>query len=129
MPIGRQVLTGKPRLAAGARSRLVTIEQLTQPDAAGTSGRPVQTWTTLRTQWFSRLDVRADERFASSQSTASVETQWHGEYTADMDPEVVDVPKTRRLRYEGRVYDILSASRLEDKRGIELMTLAQVSNA
>lgn len=127
MPIGRTVLGGEPRLAAGQRTRRVTIQQRSATDAKGASGRPVETWTTLAVEYMSRMDLRADERFAqTSQLSAFTDTQWHMPYRADMDPELVNVPKLRRLSYEGRIYDITTATRIGDKQGIELTTLAQV---
>lgn len=123
MPFGRPVLQGKPQVAAGKRTRLVTIQQVT--DGTDSSGFPVETWTTLDTEYMSRADLRGNEDFRSNQTTAFAETQWHMRWREDMDPEVVDVPKTRRLLVEGRVYDILSASNLEYRIGIELMTLAK----
>jgi hypothetical protein len=79
----------------------------------------------------SRVDVRADERFAASQDSAFTETQWHLDYRPDMDPEAINVPATRRLLFtkHGRttVFDIRSAQLLANGRGIELITLAQVA--
>lgn len=121
--LGRQVLTGKPRVAAGQRTRRVTIEQRQASDTAGSSGFPTDTWTTLAVEYMSRLDVRADERFRASQLSAAMETQWHMGYRDDMDPEIVDVPKMRRLSYAGRSYDIMTAALIGEKQGIELVTL------
>lgn len=124
MPFGRPVLNGRPQIAAGQRTRLVTIQQLTESE--GTSGFPVETWTTLRTEYMSRQDLRANEHFATNQTSAFAETQWHGVYSADMDPELVDVAKVRRFSVEGRIYDILSGSRLEPfKSGLEYTTIAK----
>lgn len=122
--LGRQVLVGKPAHAAGQRRCRVVIQRRPATDAAGDSGFPVETWTTLATEFMSRQDVRADERFRSNQLAAAMETQWHMNYRADMDPELVDVSKLRRLSYEGRFYDILAASLIGNRRAIELITIA-----
>jgi head-tail adaptor len=122
MPSGRPVLAGPSQVPAGRRDRYVRIEQMTQ--TAGSSQFPVESWTTLTHEYMARRDLRADERFAAAQASAFAETQWHLEYRADMDPEVVDVPKTRRLVYGGRIFDIASASMIGWKQGIELVTLA-----
>lgn len=125
MPIGRQVLTGKPVLAAGQRDKPVTIQQRQAGDTATETGFPVDTWTTLAsTVWMSRTDLRADENFRTNQVSASSETQWHLAYREDMDPEIVDVPKLRRLVYRGRTYDIVSGTCIGRREGIELITLA-----
>jgi len=125
MPVSRQVLQGKPRLASGQRDKSVTIQQRPAADASVTSGFPVESWTTLATGVFmARLELRADERFTVSQESAAAEASWHMGYRADMDPELVDVPKRRRLVYRGKVFDSVSASMIGPRRGIELMTLA-----
>lgn len=122
MPIGRSVLTGKPDTAAGRRDKSVTIQQKPAPDAAP-AGFPVPNWSDLRTVFMARRELRADERFATRQQSAFVETQWVSEYMADMDPELIDVPATRRFSYAGRFYDIVSASLMDRKTGIEYLTL------
>jgi SPP1 family predicted phage head-tail adaptor len=123
MPFGRPVLSGRPMVASGQRTRAVTIQQLTE--STGESGFPIETWTTLAVEYMARLDLRANEQFAVNQTSAFAETQWHMPYREDMDPDLVDVAKTRRLVYEGRTYDILTASALDWRKGIELTTLAK----
>jgi len=122
MSVAQQVLVGKKRTAAGQRDKLVTIQQMT---LSTSTGFPVETWTTLRTAWMGRLDVRADERFTSNQHSSAMETNWYCDFASDMDPDTVDVSKVRRLLFKGRTYDILSAVSL-DGRSIELITLAKV---
>jgi head-tail adaptor len=125
MPISRSVLRPRPHLSAGQRDQPVLIEQLTTGVAGSRS--PVDTWTTLRTrEWMSKEDLRANERFAQGQQAASTETLWEMEYAADMDPDLVNVPETRRLVHMGRIYNITAASTIGAKRGIELLTLARV---
>lgn len=119
MPVGRQLLTVKPMTASGRRNKLVTIEQLTE---SAPNGFPVETWSTLTTAWMARRDDLGSERFTASQEAASTETYWHMSYLDDMDPELVDVPKRRRLSYQGRFFDIISASIIENRQGIELLT-------
>lgn len=127
MSVAQQVIVGKSRTAAGLRDKLVTIQQMTK--SKGPSGFPVETWTTLRTAYMSRLDQRADERYAGNQLSPAVETQWHAEYASDIDPEVVNVPTKRRLVYGGRTFDILAATILGNKQGVELVTLAKTDDS
>lgn len=122
MPIGRQVLQGKPILAAGQRDKYVLIQQATD----GTTKFPTQVWTDLGHEYMSRKDLRADESFSDNQLSAFGDSQWHLGYRSDMDPDLVDVAKKRRLVYSGRTFDILSASLMDRKQGIELITLAQM---
>ncbi len=120
MPVGRAVRAGRPESAAGQRDRHVLIQAPVDPPAQ------FEQWTTLGMAWMSRRDLSADERFSSDQETAFGQARWHMAYQEDMDPELVDVPATRRLVYEGRSYDIIAASPMGWKRDIELITLARV---
>lgn len=106
----------------GELTRRVTLEQAT--DAVGTGGFPVETWTTLATASASLKTVSARERLTRDQVGAPFTTRWELQYRADMDPELVDVPKLRRLTYQGRVHDIVEASVIGQRWGIELVTLA-----
>jgi head-tail adaptor len=110
-------------LDAGERDRAVTVQQLT--DSTGTSGFPVETWTTLASPvWMRKLDLGIRERFMTAQLAAAVDTQWEMGYRADMDPELVDVTKVRRLVYQGRIHDITSADEIGRREGISLLTIA-----
>lgn len=121
----RTVLGPKPQLSSGQRDQEVRIEQLASSVAS--TRYPVETWTTLvATEWMARTELRANERFTANQPLVSTETQWEMEYRADMDPDLLNVPKSRRLVYMGRIYDIVAASVIGPKRGIELLTIARV---
>lgn len=117
MPLGDQTPHG-----AGLRSRLVTIEQLSSENAGGAF--PIETWTSLALEWMSKRDLRADERFAANQTSAFAETEWQMAYRSDMDPDLLDVTKMRRLVYEGRTHDIVAASVIGMQRGVTMLTLA-----
>lgn len=111
-------------MAAGDRDRLVTIEQMTESQAG--SGLPVENWSTLCRAWMSKEDVSGREQFRAGQLAAPFNTTWTVGYRSDMDPDLVDVAKTRRLIYQGRQYDIVSASQINRKEGVELRTLARM---
>lgn len=109
----------------GERDKKVTIEQTTE--SAGSSSFPVDTWTTLAADvWMSRHDMKGSERFGAGQLSAAGDTRWEMGYRADMDPDLVDVPKVRRLNHQGRIYDIVAASMIGRKAGVEVLTLAKV---
>ena len=110
--------------ASGERDRLITIQKLTQPDNAGSSGFPVETWTTLGTMMASFVPMGGRERFSVDQLSAPFDTQWQIPYRSDMDPDLVQVPKLRRLVYNGRVHDIVSAAVVGRRRTVELNTLS-----
>lgn len=108
---------------AGKRDRLVTIQQLTE--SKGASNYPIETWTTLvEDVWFYKEDASGRERFAENQVSAPFDTIWSGPWMDAMDPELVDVPKRRRLVVKGRVHDIVRAKELGRRGGIELTTLS-----
>ena len=110
-------------MEVGERDRLVTIQQIA--DSTSASGFPIETATTLTTAWMRLLDISGMERYSANQLSGESVTQWEMGYRGDMDPELVDVAKTRRLSYQGRVYDITSASLIGRREGIELITLAK----
>lgn len=110
-------------LAAGKRDKLVTIEQRTNDSAD--SGFPKEQWATLARAYMAREDARADERVVAANESAFVETRWNMLYMEAMDPETVNVPTERRLVYRERTYDILAASLMDQRAGIELVTVAQ----
>lgn len=108
-------------LTAGALDREVTIQQLEE----ATSGYPVETWSELVSGvWMSKYDMRGSERFVASQNAARFDTRWNLQWRDDMDPDLLDVPKTRRLLYRGRAYDIVQAVELGRQEGIALYTIA-----
>lgn len=107
----------------GERDRLVTVQQRGVDDADDV-GEPVETWTTLVSAYMKRIDASGRERFQASQVSAPYDTRWEMSYRADMDPDLVDVPKLRRLSYKGRYYDIVHAALINRQDGIELSTLA-----
>src|SRR5678816_2145210 len=109
---------------AGRRTRLVSIQKLTQ--GKGASGFPVESWTTETpiSVLASKDDAGGRERFVANQLSSPFDTIWQIPYLADMDPELVNVPKTRRLVYQSRVYDIVSAEMIGLRRAIQLETLA-----
>jgi len=107
---------------AGKRDRWVTMQQAT--DAKAASNYPIEPWTTLTSVWASREPVDGREQFTADQQSAPYDSRWELPYSADWDPALLNVPKARRLVHEGRVHDIVAASEIGRKRGVELMTLA-----
>lgn len=107
----------------GERDRVITIEQGTPgKDAAG---MPKTAWSTLASVYAAKFDVSGQERVAAGQTSAAYDTRWEIGYRSDMDAELVDVAKLRRIVYQGRVYDIRSASNIHGRAGVELTTLSR----
>lgn len=115
-------------MESGERDRRVTIQQLTE--SRGSSKFPVETWSMLCTMYAGKFDVSTTERFKLDQMAARADVRWEVNYRADLDPDLIDVPKTRRLIYQPHgsskvtVHDIVGASMIGRKEGIELMTIA-----
>lgn len=107
-------------LGSGARDRQVTIQQLTE--SKGASHAPVESWTLLTDVWAAKKAVRGLERFVADQVQATFDSKWEIPYVASMDPDLIDVPKTRRLVVKGRVHDIVSAEEIGRRQAIELLT-------
>jgi hypothetical protein len=107
----------------GERDRAVTIQQLEETIAPGRL--PKETWILLATPvWFRKLDAKSSEKVKSDQVAANFDTQWEMGYRGDMDPDLIDVPKKRRLLYQGRIYPIVGASQIGRREGIEVLTLS-----
>jgi head-tail adaptor len=111
-------------LPAGQRDQVVTIEQAPLETPGG--GFPIEDWTTLVSGMpASKTNLSGSEQFRAAQMSAAVDTRWEINYRMDMDPDVIDVPKTRRLVHNGRVHDIVEASQIGRRNAIELVTLAK----
>ena len=113
-----------PPVGSGKRDRWITIQTLTE--STGSSRYPVEEWNTLTQVWAEKRDIRGVERFVFSadQQSAPYDTRWEIPYRPDMDPELVNIPKHRRLVVRGRVHEIVAAAEIGRKRGVELMTLS-----
>jgi SPP1 family predicted phage head-tail adaptor len=108
--------------ASGRRDRFVTVQQLSE--SRGASGAPIESWTRLTDVWAAKTDIRGFERFIANQISAPYDTKWDLHYSAEWDPDRVDVRKRRRLVVEGRVHDIVAAQEIGRRQGVEVMTLA-----
>lgn len=108
-------------LNAGSLVYLVTIQKLA--DGVDTSGAPTEIPSTLGTAWMARETVSGMERFATNQLSASAVVRWTMRYRSDMDPDIVNVAKTRRLVYQSRTYDITEAESDKKQNWIAVTTL------
>jgi SPP1 family predicted phage head-tail adaptor len=120
-------LGGAIPMEPGERDRIVIIQKMT--DGKGTSGFPTEAPSTLAAVPMRKADMNGSERYQAEQLSAPFNTRWEMGYRADMDPELVDVAKTRRLVYQGRAYDIVEAHMIGRREGIELLTLTAQRSA
>lgn len=110
-------------MEAGERNRLITLTPYAQ--GVDTSGFPTLTAGTPIDLWASRIDIGGRERSKASQETAAYDTRWEVSYVADLDPELEPVAATWILTSRGREHDVVFASLIEGKSGIEILTLAK----
>lgn len=110
------------RAASGQRDRIVTVQSVSE--SRGGSGAPIESWTDLTSVHAQKDDLSQRERFVAQQQSAPADTRWSLPYSADYDPELVDVAKTRRLVYRGRAYEIVSALMIGRREGVEIVTLS-----
>ena len=112
----------------GHLDRRVTIQQAT--NGVDEAGAPLQVWTTLaRSVPMGCEAIRGMERVQAGMAQSAYDARWTMHYRADMDPELVDVPKDRRLVFRGRVHEIVAAQHLGRKAGIELTVRATTQEA
>jgi head-tail adaptor len=112
-------------IAAGRRDHPVAIDQAV--DSTPPSNFPTQQWTTLvDPYWCDRVDVSGSETIRADQTVAPIKTIWTGPYRSDLDPYSVDVAKVRRLRYQGRTYDIETALVIGVRSSIQFTTAARI---
>jgi hypothetical protein len=99
--------------SAGQRSVLVTIQGLAESDG----GYPVETFTDLPPAVYMSKNIgrrleTEDFEATAAQVAARMQTEWQMPYRVDMDPDLIDVPKMRRLKDGVRTYDIVGAEKL-----------------
>lgn len=107
----------------GSMDRLVTIQQLTETRDS-VSKAPVLTWSTLGTAFMAARPAGGRERFTAEQLSAPQAWVWRTHYREDLDPEIVDVPKARRLAFRGRTHEIVQATHIGMREALEIVTLA-----
>jgi len=123
MPVIRRGRDAGPD-SSGRRDRYVLIQWRPAPDDVEASGLPKDDWSDYRSVYMSRGVMAFDERFVADQISATEQMVWQCEYLADLDPDVVDVPKRVRLIYGGRPFNVLGASVIGRGRAIEFITSA-----
>lgn len=122
-------MIGGQVVPAGRRTRHVTVQAYAE--SRQTTGFPAEAWTDLFTTYMSREEFGGQaagkrERFVADQQAATAESRWQMPFRPDMDPERIDVPKMRRLVYQGRTYNITAATTVGNRAAVEVLTQAAV---
>jgi head-tail adaptor len=107
----------------GLRDRSVVIQSRPVTDEVDTAGFPSPTWTALCTMWARKHAASGQERERYGQTTAAAVDVFEVNYRADLDPELLDVPKLRRVLFNSRIHDIVWAETVDRRDGIRLVTL------
>ncbi len=122
----------RPQRNRGSYDKAVTIQYRTAGESE--TNFPIEDWAVARSRVVmmarlqrARQDFRGIERLIPGAVQSSAEMQWEMGYCDDMDPDLVDVTKDRRLVYQGRVLDIVAAEHIGRKSAIELTTVANPS--
>lgn len=105
----------------GTRREKVTVEARVEPSGGGF---PVETWEPLLTLWMQKIDLIGAETYRADQMTARYDVRFKTPYTQMLDPELIDVPATHRLRHRGQLYDITTAAIVGNHEGIEYYAIA-----
>lgn len=114
--------------AAGERVWPVTIEKRSATDLIDATGAPSdEGWTTLsNATYMKRINASGDERFQAMQESSPVRTVWEMPYRSDMDPDrVTNFTKLRRLKVQGRIYDITFGAVIGVNEAVTLDTVAR----
>lgn len=117
-------------LNVGTLVHTVLIQQRQDPLPVDASGAPKNDgWTTLQYAQMGRDDRRRSARggetlVAGDQLSALMTTYWTMRYLRAMDPDHVDVQKTRRLVYNGRAHDIVDVEVIDRQVGLAIRTIA-----
>lgn len=109
-------------LEPGLLDHRVMVQRAT--DGVDAAGAPTASWVSIGTFSMGRESIKGMERVQAGFAQSSYDARWTMHYRADMDPDLVDVPKKRRLVFRGRVQEIVAAQHLGRQQGIELTTKA-----
>lgn len=96
--------------------RRVTIEQRTTSPSA--TGHPAETWTVLDTVWAAKEDLGGTEGYRSQQIAAVASTRFTIRWRGDVTPE-------NRVRWDGRLYEIVQALEEGRQAWLQLLCNAQ----
>jgi head-tail adaptor len=111
-------------VAAGKRDRRIALVPLV--DTTDTSGFPLaEDGTPTITLWVSKEDISGRERLLMDQESAPYDSRFVLPFADAYNPNTVDVAKVFALEYAGRRYDIVNASEIGRRDGVEMLTLAR----
>lgn len=108
-------------MRTGRMDRQIAIQSVST--AQNSYGEEIETWTDVATVWASRESQRATERFAAQQRYATIDAIWTIRFNEDWTPAIS--PKTHRVVFESRTYEILGVLEIGREEGVQLITKAR----
>jgi SPP1 family predicted phage head-tail adaptor len=116
-------------MRAGTMDRRIRIERA-QRGARTASGQPTKTWILQAAVWAEVTRDRGQEAFRSNAFGANAEIRFRIRYPANLDP-LPSPSEDCRLVFEGKAFDIVGATELGRREGLELWatTRAEVEAA
>lgn len=115
------------RRDAGKRDRWITIQSAIE--TTDPSGFPIMTWVDLVGTWAMRTQQSGAEAYTAHQAVATAVVDFEFPYRGDCDPELIDVPKLRRVVYQGRTHDIVEADVVGRREGLKYTTISTMRGA
>jgi len=106
---------------AGAFDRVISIETVTTTQNG--DGQPVETWTQAYTLKAAIESQSAMERFVASQRYATVDTLFRVRWNEAITPSMS--PRTHRIVYRNRVYELLGVVEIGRKVEAHLPTVGR----
>lgn len=101
-------------MKAGPLDRRITIERFTTEKNEW--NEDVEVWAPLVTVWANRRDASAGESYRAQSVSAQITTRFTIRYSS----QVADVNPKDRIRYEGRLYNIVAVREAAEGRRVAL---------
>ena len=106
-------------LRAGDLDRRITIERYTE--TRDPFNNPVKIWQELAIVWAAKTDVSDSERLAAQEVGAEISTRFRIRWSL----QVRDIDPKDRVRFEGRLYDIVGVKEIGRREGLEITAVAR----
>lgn len=94
-------------MRAGRKDRRIEIQALTE--SKGDDGSDVQTWALYKEVWAMTMPSAGREPYNSNQFVSEIDTLFRIDYISGISP------KTHRIIYSGKTYDIFSVLEIEGR--------------
>lgn len=107
------------RGGAGSLDRRITIQART--DTQDGAGQAVATWADAATVWARWEPFQVREPFTDQQFAAFIDSR----FIIRRRPSLIPSPKTHRVSYDGKTYDIAGVREIGRREALELLCYAR----